>query len=280
MSKWTLVFDAGRCNGCNSCALAVQDEYVGNRFPGYAEEAPRHGHRWIEVRRHERGQPPMVDVSYLTVMCQHCEDPPCARAAHGGAVEKRPDGIVLIHPERSHGQKAIVDACPYGAVWWNEEKQVPQHWNFDAHLIDQGWPAPRCVQACPTGALTAMRLDDAQYETLRREGAGDLRPELASRPRVLYRNIAHFTHAFVGGTLVRRGAEGEECVQGIPVKLFHGDDMIGAANTDSFGDFKIDGIALQPEPLQLALRILVDPPMQRDIIVTESHYLGKIEVRL
>lgn len=277
MDKWTLIFDGDRCNGCNNCTVSLQDEYVGNSFPGYAEEMPRHGHRWIDLSRHERGQPPMVDVAYMVVMCQHCADPPCAKVARDGAVKCRPDGIVLIDPQKSRGQKAIVDACPYGAVWWNEDKQVPQHWNFDAHLIDQGWSAPRCVQTCPTAALTALRLSDTQYdELLQTGGATVLRPDVASRPRVLYRNIARSTSAFVGGTLVRRTAGIEECVRGIPVKLFHDDRLLGTGESDAFGDFKIDGIVLGSQPLRLHLDIGAASSISRDIVVDESLYLGRI----
>ena len=66
-----------------------------------------------------------MDVAYLPVMCQHCDDAPCIAAAKNGAVTKRPDGIVHIDPVKAKGQKAIADACPYGAVRWNEELNFP-----------------------------------------------------------------------------------------------------------------------------------------------------------
>jgi Fe-S-cluster-containing dehydrogenase component len=77
------------------------------------------------------------------------------KAATDGAVRKRPDGIVIIDPVKSKGQKQIVDACPYGAVTWNEEKQIPQAWPFDAHLLDHGWTRTRAEQACPMACSAA-----------------------------------------------------------------------------------------------------------------------------
>ena len=62
MSKWNLIVDVANCTNCNLCALALQDEHVGNAFPGYAEEMPKHGHRWIEIKRRERGTPPVVNA--------------------------------------------------------------------------------------------------------------------------------------------------------------------------------------------------------------------------
>ena len=101
-----------------------------------------------------------MDVAYLPVMCQHCDDAPCIAAAKNGAVTKRPDGIVHIDPVKAKGQKAIADACPYGAVRWNEKLQLPQHWFFDAHLLDRGWAEPRCVTVCATGALKSVKVTD------------------------------------------------------------------------------------------------------------------------
>ncbi len=100
-------------------------------------------------------------------------------------MRKRDDGIVIIDPEKSRGRRDLVDACPYGAIVWNEEREVPQAWIFDAHLLDAGWKEPRCAQACPTGALRAVKLDDdAMRAQARAESLEVLQPELGTRPRV------------------------------------------------------------------------------------------------
>ena len=105
MKKWTVLFDVERCNGCCNCVLATKDEYVGNRYPGYAEEMPKHGHKWLDIECVERGAYPSVDVAYLARMCQHCEDPPCAKAAPQ-AVTRRDDGIVIIDPSKARGARS------------------------------------------------------------------------------------------------------------------------------------------------------------------------------
>lgn len=241
MSKWNLIVDVANCTDCNLCTLALQDEHAGNAFPGYAEEMPKHGHRWIDIKRRERGSPPMTDVAYLPVMCQHCDDAPCIAAAENGAIQKRPDGIVLIDPDKAKGQKQIVDACPYGAVWWNEEKQVPQHWFFDAHLLDAGWDEPRCVTVCATGALKAIKVDDAEMARIAEdEGLEPLRPDLATRPRVHYKNLWRYQKHFVGGTVSMERDGVIDCVEGARVTLSRGSETVAEAVTDGFGDFKID----------------------------------------
>src|SRR4029450_14083657 len=100
---------------------------------------------------------PMTAIACVPTMYNHCDDAPCLKAGDG-AVKKRDDGIILIDPEQAKGRKDLVDACPYGHIWWNEEHQVPQIWTFDAHLIDQGWEQTRGHQACPTGAMRAAQI--------------------------------------------------------------------------------------------------------------------------
>lgn len=242
MDKWNLIVDVARCTNCNVCALAVQDEHVGNAFPGYAEEMPKHGHRWIEIMRRERGAPPMTDVAYVPTMCQHCDEPPCMAAAPD-AVRKRDDGIVIIDPERARGRREIVDACPYGAVWWNEEKQVPQHWFFDAHLLDAGWAEPRCVTVCATGALEAVRLgEDAMRRLADEQGLEPLRPDLETRPRVHYRNLGRYSRDFVAGTVSAEVDGVVDCLEGAAVELSGEAGVVGRAETDAFGDFKLDDL--------------------------------------
>ncbi|GIK80332.1 MAG: oxidoreductase [Pseudorhodoplanes sp.] len=279
MQKWNLVFDIASCTGCHNCTIAVQDEYVGNDFPGYAAEMPRHGHRWVEIERCERGRHPAVDLAYMFRACQHCDDPPCLRAAHTDAVRKRPDGIVVIDPQRARGQKQIVDACPYHAVVWNEGLQLPQHWNFDAHLIDAGWNAPRPVQACPTGALRALKVtDDEMGRVAAAEGLERLEMNRICRPRVYYRNLYRVTRVFAGGTLLTNRDGMETCVAGARVRLLRRGDVVGEARSDSFGDFRFDAL----DPFSGEYRIEVTADGCHDYVATfelgESHWLGEIRL--
>ena len=241
MKKWNLIIDVAECTNCNLCTLATQDEYVGNQWPGIAAEMPKHGHRWIDIKRKERGQPPLVDVAYLPVMCQHCDDAPCIKAAENGAVTKRDDGIVIIDPEKSVGQKQIMEACPYGVVFWNEELNIPQAWPFDAHLLDAGWDEPRAATACPTGAFRALKVEDSEMRRIRaEEGLQELRPDAATKPRVFYKNLHRFTKCVVAGSVAGEVSGVEECLHGAAVTLLKGDDVVARCETDAFGDFRID----------------------------------------
>jgi Fe-S-cluster-containing dehydrogenase component len=242
MKKWNMVIDVAECTNCNLCTLATMDEYVGNDFPGYSAAMPRHGHSWINILQKERGQVPMIDVAYVPTTCNHCDDAPCMKADKTGAIRKREDGIVLIDPEKAKGQKSLVDACPYGHIWWNEESQLPQKWTFDAHLIDQGWKQTRGHQVCPTGAMRVIQVEDAEMERLAREEQLEvMEPERGTKPRVYYKNLWRYSQCFIGGTVSAKVGDRVDCVVDAKVRLKKKDDkFFSETTTDNYGDFKFD----------------------------------------
>ncbi|HRX87802.1 MAG TPA: hypothetical protein P5528_00020 [Steroidobacteraceae bacterium] len=277
--KWNQVVDVEKCDNCRVCFIAVKDEYNGNEFPGYAAAQPPQGHKWLDIVRKERGSYPLVEAHFMPVMCNHCDDAPCMKAATGGAIKKRDDGIVIIDPERSRGQKKIVDACPYGAIYWNEEKQIPQAWIFDAHLLDHGWTKTRGEQACPTGVYRTLKLEDAEMQRLQAEEELEvLQPELGTRPRVYYKNLHLMTKCFVGASVVADVRGVEECVAGAEAVLKRNGAEVGRAITDTFGEFKIDKL----EPNSGRYELVVSGPAGRHAMQFElgadSLYLGVMKL--
>ena len=281
MKKWNLIIDVAECHNCNNCFLAVKDEYTGNDIPGYAAPQPLHGHKWLNILSKERGRMPLVDAAHVPTTCNHCDNAPCI-AAGKGAVTKRADGIVLIDPEAAKGRKDLVDACPYGAIWWNEELSLPQAWPFDAHLLDRGWRVPRPVQSCPTGAMQALKLDDDEMAALAREQSLEtLRPELGTRPRVYYRNLHRYTKLFAGGAVL--GVKGGviDCLAGARVDLLKDGKPIASMETDAFGDFKFD--RLEPGSCDYEVRVSCDgyqPAAIRFALAKDSAVLADIALEL
>jgi Fe-S-cluster-containing dehydrogenase component len=240
MQKWNLIIDVAECTNCNLCTLSLMDEYVGNEWPGYSAPMPRHGHRWIDIKQKERGQGTMVDVAYVPTMCNHCDDAPCVKSGKG-AVTKRDDGIVIIDPVKSKGRKDMVESCPHGQIWWNEELQIPQAWTFDAHLIDGGWQQTRGQQACPTGAMRAIKVEDDEMARMaREEGLEVMKPEAGTKPRVYYRNLWRYSKCFIGGSVSAEANGAVDCVEGATVRLLKDGAEIAAGTTDNYGDFKFD----------------------------------------
>ncbi len=279
MSKWNMIVDVEKCHNCANCFLVTKDEHVDNDFPGYAAPQPLHGHRWVDIRRHERGHYPVVDANFMPVMCNHCDDAPCLRAGPAGAVYKRPDGIVIIDPVKAKGHKEIVNACPYKAIFWNEELKLPQKWIFDAHLLDAGWTRTRIEQSCASGALRSVKVEDEEMRRIaERDGLEVLKPELKTRPRVYYRNLHLMTKCFVGGTVVTRVEGQEECLADVKATLAKDGRTVGEAVSDAFGEFKIDKLEPGSGRYMLTLEAAGGKRASHDVVLGESQYLGVFEL--
>ena len=243
MKKWNMIIDIEKCEDCNNCFLACKDEHVGNDWPGYALSQPLHGQRWMDIMRKERGQYPLIDVAYRPTPCMHCDSAPCIKAAQNGAIYKRDDGIVIIDPEKSRGQKAVLDACPYDAIWWNEEKNLPQKCTFCAHLLAEGWKEPRCVQACPTGAMKFVAAENSEIKKMiDSENLEVLHPQYKTLPRVYYKNLYRFSRCFIGGSVAVDVDGVSDCAQGANIKLIKDSKPIAETVSDPFGDFKFDNL--------------------------------------
>ena len=242
MSKWNLIINVGRCENCYNCVIAERDEHVGNDFPGYAAPAAAVGESPIRILRRVQGGAPMVETTYLPVMCNHCDDAPCIRDA-GDAIRKRDDGIVIIDPVKARGRKDIVKSCPYQAIVWNEEQQVPQTWIFDAHLLDQGWRQPRCQQVCPTDVFETVKLDDAAMkQKAAREGLKPLQPKLGAKPRVWYRGLERWETCFIGGSVSAEIGRRGGMHRGRQRDPVPGRQIRRDAASDGFGDFRFDNL--------------------------------------
>jgi Fe-S-cluster-containing dehydrogenase component len=277
MSKWNLVVKVGQCENCQNCVIAARDEHVGNDFPGYAAPASTNAESVVRILRRIQGDAHMVETTYLPVMCNHCDDAPCMRVG-GDAIRKRADGIVIIDPEKARGRKDIVKSCPYNAIVWNEELQLPQTWIFDAHLLDQGWPRPRCQQSCPTDVFETVKLDDAAMaEKARREGLKVLRPNLGTKPRVWYSDMERWETCFIGGSVSAQMGEVVECLTDAVVALYVGNQKIGETVSDGFGDFRFGGLAKGSGLYRIEIRHDLGNA-SRNCELDESAYLGEIRL--
>ncbi len=280
MKKWNLIVDVARCNNCNNCLIATKDEYAGNDFPGYSAPQPDLGTLWLTVKRHERGQAPMIDVSHYVETCNHCDNPACITDKTRDAVYKRPDGIVIIDPIKAKGRKDIVGTCPYGQIFWNDELQLPQKWTFDAHLLDNGWKEPRATQVCPTEAIRAVKLTDADMvQMVGEEHLAVQRPELGLKPRVYYKNYDRVGKGFIGGSLYTIVDGIEDCVEGVTVRLECNGQLIAETTTDIYGDFKFDGLTIDQSCYAIKVRedgnwkSIVD-----SVLLDRSHFIGAVAI--
>jgi tetrathionate reductase subunit B len=232
------VIDVGRCCGCYNCQLACKDEHVDNDWMPYARPQPETGQFWLKVQENVCGTIPKVKMHYIPTLCNHCGKAACIEACPGDAISKREDGLVIIEPEKcagSGGCKACVAACPYGAIYFNDELKLAQKCTGCAHLLDNGYKLPRCVEACPTDAIRFGEEEDLKDFV---EGATVLKPETGCGPHVYYRNIPG---RFIAGTVY--DPVEKEVVIGARCLLTSGGKVVETF-TDSYGDFWFRDLAV------------------------------------
>jgi ferredoxin len=161
------------------------------------------------------------------------------------AIVKRDDGLVYIDPAKCDGCQLCIDACPYGAIFFNQGQKLAQKCTGCAHLLDRGWPItePRCVDACVTGALTFGEESDLQDLIAKAEV---LEPKKGESPqvRVYYLNLPK---RFIAGTVYDPDAE--EVVIGATCTL--SGDSSATATTDEFGDFWFEGLNVGSYALEI-----------------------------
>ena len=232
--------DVTKCNGCYNCFLACRDEFCGKDYLPYSASQPMTGHFWLRIIEKERGKYPKVKVAYTAVPCMHCENATCVKLAQNGAIYKRPDGIVIIDPQKAVGQKELLSTCPYRVIYWNEAKQLPQKCTLCAHLLDKGWKEPRCVEACPTGALIFGDLEDPNSELSRIRASGMTEPLRSGYGLDEKVTFIGLPKRFIAGAVVF--GDTDACAEGVKVTL-EGEGEKKTIQTDNYGDFEFEGLA-------------------------------------
>lgn len=223
------VIDVSRCNGCYGCQLVCKDEHVDNDWTPIAKPQPDTGHFWMKMNQTVHGTVPKVKIEYVPRPCMHCDNPACIRSQDDGAVYKRQDGLVIIDPVKAKGKRDLVAACPYGAIYWNEELAIPQKCTGCAHLVDEG-KQPRCADSCATGAIKFG--EEEEFKDLIAQ-AEVMSPELGLKPRVYYVNLPKL---FVAGEVYDPAAD--EILEDAEIILTNVDTgKKYSTKTDDFGDF-------------------------------------------
>ena len=195
-------------------------------------------------------------------------------AAKDGAVYKREDGIVIIDPEKAVGQKAIADACPMGAVYWNEELQLPQKCTMCAELLDDpDYPGfePRCVEACPNQALVFGDLADPESNVSKLIAANKVTPWKGLVGSVVHLNTPQ---KFLAGTVAYPQELEEVCI-GAKVKLTCNEcGMVRETETNWAGDYEFDDL---PEGRSYTVEITFPgfkPAVYENERTDHDHYIG------
>jgi ferredoxin len=107
------------------------------------------------------------------------------------ALSKRPDGIVDIDRDACIGCRACMQACPYDALYLNENHGAVEKCHYCAHRVEKGLE-PACVIVCPEQAIISGDLNDprSRISQMVRDGQTLLRrTEQGTGPNVHYKGV-------------------------------------------------------------------------------------------
>ena len=141
----------------------------------------------------------------VVLLCNHCDNPPCAQVCPVQATYKREDGIVIVDHHRCIGCRYCMIACPYNARFFNfkdsEEwpnKEFPKRshgvaeaCNLCAQRLDKG-ELPACVSACKNAGNNALYVGDLNQsdsevsKLISSNAVKRIREDLGTEPKVYY----------------------------------------------------------------------------------------------
>jgi Fe-S-cluster-containing dehydrogenase component len=133
MEKVSLVFSKKDCMGCHACEVACKQEHalaVGPRLVRVLEKSP----------------------DFIPIYCHHCAKAPCQTACPVEAISRNEQGIVLIDDDRCIGCRECVEACPFGAMQFEEHREIAVKCDLCLHRLAEN-KQPACMSVCPTGCI-------------------------------------------------------------------------------------------------------------------------------
>ena len=151
MTQYAFYFDNSRCTGCRTCEMACKD------YNDLAVDI-----RYRKVYDFEGGTTALNDdgtvssscfMYHLSVSCNHCDNPACAKVCPTGAMHKDAEtGLVSVDEHKCIGCGYCHMACPYNSPVVDREVGHSVKCDGCASRVAEGLE-PICIGACPLRAL-------------------------------------------------------------------------------------------------------------------------------
>ncbi|MDR3595901.1 4Fe-4S dicluster domain-containing protein [Clostridium sp.] len=143
-----IMIDRSLCEGCLNCTLACIAEHNENGksiFDLDLEDSANESRSYIALDSEGKAAP---------IFCRHCDEPECVAACMSGAMTKDcSTGVVTYDEKRCASCFMCVMSCPFGVLKAdNATKRVILKCDLCG-----GREVPRCVENCPSGAISLCK---------------------------------------------------------------------------------------------------------------------------
>jgi len=146
-----VVADPEKCVGCGRCELACTEFNDGKAAPAMARIKVGRNLAFGpgDVSAWREGQGNWGDGLVVQDLCKQCPHPvPCANVCPEDAIVLAPSGHARrIDPDKCTGCRICLRACPWEMISFDPDSRKATK----CHLCDG---KPKCVEACPAGAIT------------------------------------------------------------------------------------------------------------------------------
>ncbi|MBM4761225.1 DMSO/selenate family reductase complex B subunit [Bacillus sp. B15-48] len=158
MTQLGFYIDQSRCIGCKTCVIACKDKNDNEIGVNFRRVYPYESGSFTQNANGTFVQ--NVQSYFLSISCNHCDNPTCVQGCPTGAMFKRnEDGVVVIDQDKCAGCRYCEWNCPYGAPQYNKELGKMTKCNLCVDLLDKG-ERPACEGSCPVRAIEVGPIEE------------------------------------------------------------------------------------------------------------------------
>lgn len=152
--QYAFEVDLDACSGCKACVSACHS------LNGLDETES-----WRDVGLIHGGSSCSPYQQTITSACHHCADPGCLNGCPVVAYEKDPvTGIVRHLDDQCIGCSYCILKCPYDVPKFNDRLGIVRKCDMCQQRLAVG-EAPACAQACPTHAISIVKVSSSTAST-------------------------------------------------------------------------------------------------------------------